>query len=215
MNHLPKHGGQLRSIAEAFGIPVGNLLDFSANINPDGPPPGVLKAIRESLEDPQTLNLYPDLDQRALKSALAGYANCSRGDVLVANGVVPLLQASLKALDIRSCLLPVPAFTEYRRVLEANDVAITSIVLTSDRNFAYDVESLLAQRHDAILLANPQNPSGALCDKATMMELVERAAAIGTYVLLDEAFIDYASHASLAEEVARCSNLIVFRSVTK
>ncbi len=34
---LPAHGGQLRQIAEHFGVPADELLDFSANINPVGP----------------------------------------------------------------------------------------------------------------------------------------------------------------------------------
>jgi threonine-phosphate decarboxylase len=36
---VPIHGGQLREVSERFNIPVSQLIDFSANINPDGPPP--------------------------------------------------------------------------------------------------------------------------------------------------------------------------------
>ena len=42
---LPTHGGQLRQIAERFGIPMSQLLDFSANINPEGPLPRVIPAL--------------------------------------------------------------------------------------------------------------------------------------------------------------------------
>ena len=36
MELQPFHGGQLRQIAERSGIPLSELLDFSANINPEG-----------------------------------------------------------------------------------------------------------------------------------------------------------------------------------
>ena len=59
---VPFHGGQLRQIAERFGIPVSELLDFSANINPDGPPAGVFSVLRHALREPSVLTEYPDLD---------------------------------------------------------------------------------------------------------------------------------------------------------
>jgi threonine-phosphate decarboxylase len=48
-----------------------------------------------------------------------------------------------------------------------------------------------------------------------MLKLAERLNAIGIRVLLDEAFIDYAPHASLSADVETFPNLTVFRSVTK
>jgi len=212
---IPQHGGQLHAIAASFGLPMSKLLDFSANINPDGPPSAVVAALKESLGNPECLTQYPDLEERTLKAALARYAGCSERNVLVANGFVPLLDASLRSLNIRSCLVPVPAFNEYRRVLERNGIAITTTVLNPERSFHYDVDAILAAHHDAVLLANPQNPSGVLAEYATMVALVTKAAARNMYVLLDEAFIDYARETSLSATVARFENLIVFRSVTK
>ncbi len=211
----PQHGGQLHAIAASFGLPISKLLDFSANINPDGPPLAVVAALKESLGKPKSLTQYPDLEERTLKAALARYAGCIERGVLVANGFVPLLDASLRSLNVRSCLVPVPAFNEYRRVLERNDIDITTTVLDPEQSFHYDVDALLAARHDAVLLANPQNPSGVLAEYATMVDLVTKAAARNMYVLLDEAFIDYASGASLSATVSQFENLIVFRSVTK
>lgn len=63
----PVHGGQLRTLAERFGIPASQLIDFSANINPDGPPSKVLSALRASLDDLSVLTNYPDLHESELK----------------------------------------------------------------------------------------------------------------------------------------------------
>jgi threonine-phosphate decarboxylase len=98
IQETPFHGGQLRQIAERFGIPMSGLLDFSANINPDGPPPVVLSSLRASLDDPAVLNTYPDLDQFELKRAIGRFAGVSPQMITVANGFVPLLESALRLL---------------------------------------------------------------------------------------------------------------------
>ncbi len=211
----PLHGGQLQQIAERFGIPVSQLLDFSANINPDGPPPSVLSTLRASLNDPSALTEYPDLQLTEVKQAIASYARVNTPNIIVANGFVPLLEAVLRSLPIRRCLLSVPAFVEYRKTLGRAGVAIALYALNPDSNFKYDPAAMVAGDEDAILLANPQNPSGIGHDAALLRDLVARASEKKMYVLLDEAFIDYVPEHSLTAETDEFSNLIVFRSVTK
>ena len=55
-----KHGGDVYS--------RDYKIDYSANINPLGPPEGVLRAVRESAAMIQN---YPDVSQRRLRQALA------------------------------------------------------------------------------------------------------------------------------------------------
>jgi threonine-phosphate decarboxylase len=211
----PLHGGQLRQIADRFGIPVSQLFDFSANINPEGPPLAVLSVLRAAVEIPSTLTDYPDLDETELRQSLARYASVRPETIAVANGFVPLLDAALRMLTVRRCLVPVPAFVEYRRVLERCQVEMIAPILAADSDFSYNPADLFAKSCEAMLLANPQNPSGVLCTREPMFQIVEEAAARNIYVLLDEAFMDYCPEDSLAGEIDRFPNLIVFRSVTK
>jgi threonine-phosphate decarboxylase len=212
---LPLHGGQLDQIADRFGLPLSGLLDFSANINPEGPPAAVLSCLRASLDDPAVLTQYPDLSERDLKESLANYAQVGVENITVSNGFVPLLEAVLRALAIRSCVVPVPAFVEYRRTLERLRVEMIPRSLMPISGFSYNTPDLLSNSQDAILLANPQNPSGCLCSRSTVLRIVGEAAERNIYVLLDEAFIDYCLKASLARDIHQFPNLIVFRSVTK
>jgi len=209
------HGGQLRQIAERFEIPLSELSDFSANINPEGPPAGALDAMRRALEEPATLMDYPDLQETELKREIARYVAVQAESITVANGFVPLLEAALRALRIRRCLLPVPAFVEYRRTLERLGVEIETRGLSSDNCFGYDPVHMLDERYDAILLANPQNPSGVCHSAHEMRALVAQASSRKMVVLLDEAFIDYLPERSLTTMTDEFPNLIVFRSVTK
>lgn len=216
---LPAHGGQLRQIAEWYGVPVEELLDFSANINPAGPPPSVLMALRRALTNPTTLTAYPDLELTELKVFLANRAEVHRENICVANGFVPLLEAALRSLKIERCLLPIPCFSEYRRTLENAGVAVFPHLLVPEKGFQYApdalVQALLNRSCDAILLANPQNPSGVLLEAESMRKLIEEATRHNITVLLDEAFIDYCPADSFIQEAAEHVKLIVLRSVTK
>lgn len=213
------HGGQLRQISERFGIPAFQLLDFSANINPQGPPPSVLQALQAALAAPAMLTSYPDLDGSELKSCIAASTDADASTLAVANGFVPLLESALRTLSVRRCVLPVPSFGEYRRTLERVGVEVTRYPLSQESGFSYDPERIIALlkkgQHDAILLANPQNPTGAICDRTVLLQIIQEAARANVHVLLDEAFIDYASEHSVADQVEQFTTLTVFRSVTK
>jgi threonine-phosphate decarboxylase len=213
--NVPLHGGQLRQISERFGIPVSRLIDFSANINPEGPPAAVIASLRASLEDVSVLTTYPDLDQIPLKQSIAEYCGTGLRNVVVANGFVPLLECALRTLQVKRCLVPVPSFVEYRRTLTRAGVKIDTCILNPQTKFSYQLDALVHGGHDAILLANPQNPSGILTARKYLRELVSECANRRTRVLLDEAFIDYAPLDSLTADVNEFGNLIVFRSVTK
>ena len=216
---MPPHGGQLKRIAERFGVSASGLLDFSANINPDGPPALVIEALRKALDDLTVLSAYPDLEEIQLRLSIGAHVGVATEAIAVANGFVPLLDAVLRTLPIRRCLLPVPAFGEYGNALERAGLEVTPYVLDQEADFRYAPDALLQEMTtghcDAILLANPQNPSGVLCERSDLIALVEEASKRNIYVLLDEAFIDYAPTQSLVRDTEAFANLIVFRSVTK
>jgi threonine-phosphate decarboxylase len=215
MEFRPLHGGQLHQIADRFRIPVSELLDFSANINPDGPPPAVLSYLREAINSPSIITTYPDLDELELRRHFASYVGVQPANIAVANGFVPLLDATLQVLAIRSCSVPVPAFFEYRRRLERSGVEMLRRILDADSGFLSHTDDLFSKSCDAILLANPQNPSGALCSHNELLRLAEEASKRNVFVFLDEAFIDYCPESSIVQEIDRFPSLIVFRSVTK
>ena len=215
----PAHGGQLREITTHYGIPAEQLIDFSANINPAGPPYSILAAMRRALERPATLVTYPDLELIELRQTIAQCTGVQPENVAIANGFVPLLESALRSRKIERCILPVPSFNAYRGALENAGVAITPHRLAPERGFEYEDEAILKaiadHSCDAILLANPQNPSGVLCSVQRMKRLVEMAAPHRVTVLLDEAFIDYCPNESLTQWPIEQPSLIVFRSVTK
>ena len=114
---------------------------------------------------------------------------------------MPLLGAALCALRPHRCLVPVPAFAEYRKVLDTCGVECCTFTSTQEEGFLLDGERVIEKMKDsgaqAVLLANPQSPSGRLMPADELLRLHEAAFAMGATTIVDEAFIDYAPENSL------------------
>lgn len=213
------HGGDILSAAQRYGGGASDYLDFSANINPLGPPQAVLQVLRERAADADALSRYPDQYYRELREALARHARVPRESIVVAGGGTALVDSVVRALRPASCLLAVPAFSEYQRVLNATQTPAIRFPLQAQTDFALNVQelqaALLEHRPRLCVLTNPHNPSGNLTDRDDLLALIAFASDIDTTVLIDEAFIDYVPEHSLTPVAPRCDNLIILRSLTK
>ena len=193
------HGGDVWQVAETEGIEVESLLDFSANINPRGLPPKARERLARDAANPHLLKLYPDPSARVLRDALSRQLDVPPEAIVIGPGAEALLSPALRAINPRRAIVPIPAFSEYARVCAQNDVERGTPAQIG--NAPYDV----------IFLNNPRNPTGALLERDEVLRIIESAPA----TLMDEAFIDYAPHASVTRDAASRANLIVVRSLTK
>ena len=216
---IPAHGGQLHAIAARFGIPEESLLDFSASINPVPPSDQLVEALCASIRERRVIVSYPDTNYAALKSAIAEYAGVDENAICIGNGGMSLLLAAVRALGARRCLVLVPAFLEYERVLVFCGVERIAFTLREEDDFAIDSQRVLDQleatRADLLLLANPHSPSGCLLPHSELEQLQRSAAAMGVYTIVDEAFIDYEPDQTLSRQAAGAAKLIALRSLTK
>ena len=216
---IPAHGGQLRELAAKFDIPETSLIDFSASINPLPPSDSLVGALCDQMRSRTILTAYPDMNYTTLRQAIADYAQVDPSAIAIGNGVMPLLDAALRALGLRKCLVPVPSFTEYRRVLRGCGTEFCALKGRDEEGFAIDATSaiseLRATNAQAVLFANPQNPSGQLMSRTELLQLREASFALGVTTIVDEAFIDYVPEESLSQTAAQLHGLVVLRSLTK
>jgi threonine-phosphate decarboxylase len=211
------HGGDVEAVAAWSGRGVDEMLDFSANVNPLGPPDGVLRILREAAEEPSRLMRYPDPSHRRLRTALANKLHIERENIAVGNGSAALIDAVIRSLRPRRCLLPVPAFSEYRKALEQNGVEVVPLHLDPAARFRLEprvLEYAAAQgRCELCILCNPHNPSATYLSRAEVFQLLDLLRSRGCTLLVDEAFIDYVPDASISD--LKASRAIVLRSLTK
>ncbi len=214
---ISKHGGDVFSAAEEYRLNLRDILDFSANINPLGPPLTAIRAIKDNLD---LIVHYPDPDCRELKAAIRVYLGIDRDNILVGNGSIALIYQLVRMIKPQLALLPSPTFSEYELAIVKNGGRVRFAVLEEERNFALDIEDLIRRSDDVdiIFLCNPNNPTGSINTSAELEELINFAESRGIWVVIDEAFMDFIENKdrySLATRSIRCDNLIVLGSLTK
>ncbi len=205
------HGGNLRALAELAGRPGQEILDFSANINPLGPPQCVRRVISRAVE---SLVHYPDPDCRELIAAIAQRYELPAAHIVVGNGSTEILTALTLGLKRRSAVIAVPSYSDYAAAARRAGMDVREVTLPAERDFALnlsDVEKQLSG-DEIVFLGQPNNPTGITFDAGEFRRLAANHPA--TVFVVDEAFADFLDgYDTLARDVGE--NVIVLRSLTK
>ncbi|MBE3553270.1 MAG: threonine-phosphate decarboxylase [Kyrpidia tusciae] len=218
MRPFMDHGGNVREYRERWGGDPGDLADFSANINPLGPPESVKSAMRAALQE---AHRYPDPRQEGFRRQVAERWGMTSDAVIVGNGAAELIFLAMFAWRPRRILALAPSFSEYEDAARAVGAEIERILLHPERGFVPDagaVVDALGTGVDLLVLANPNNPTGVLWDSAALERVLDEAEEAGVRVLLDEAFLDFCADEQMRSEIPRAGRrpgLFVLRSMTK
>ena len=208
----PGHGGNLTWAASIAGCSTSEILDFSASINPWGPPQSALEAIQAHLGD---LRAYPDPQYRVLRKALSRIHSPLEADwILPGNGAAELLTwAGWDLAQQETTHLLTPAFGDYRRSLSAFRASAIEWPL-SEREGQWLLTAPGLDKRGGLLINNPHNPTGRLFEREILEPFLEQF----DLVVVDEAFMDFLppqEQHSLAAKVGEYKNLVVLRSLTK
>ncbi len=208
----PVHGGNLFWAACQIGCPTSSILDFSASINPIGPPQSVLNAIQSSL---QNINHYPDPNYTELREILAQYYKLSPEWILIGNGVAELLTwAGRELAQQEIAYIFNPFFNDYLRALKTFQANVKSIDFLWQQDNPIATPDNFQWEKSGVIINNPHNPTGKLLKKELFVNLLENL----SLVVVDEAFMDFVDplqQESLISWVSKYSNLIILRSLTK
>jgi adenosylcobyric acid synthase len=205
------HGGNLLQLARRAGRDPDQILDFSASINPLGPPEGLRAVLARSIE---RLVHYPDPDCGELVQLLAQRYGVARDQVVVGNGSTEILFAVPRAVACRRAVIPVPAYIDYAAAMQAAGREVVLLPLREDADFALDWQTLEQSLggDEIVVLGQPNNPTGRAFDPDQFRDLAARHPA--TTFVIDEAFADFVDgYRSLGECLA--PHWIVVRSLTK
>ncbi len=213
------HGGDVWQVSRETGIAEDEILDFSSSINPRGLPQAARERLARDAANPRLLGRYPDPSARALRRALSAKLSVPEEAIVIGPGAEGMLSPILRTIQAAQALVPVPAFSEYRRVCAQSGIEFQGFPLCRSENFRVPVARFCGQsaarKGAAVILNNPHNPSGAVLKDQEVRRIAEAARSAGASLLLDEAFIDYVPGASLASDAASNPGLIVLRSLTK
>lgn len=196
---------------EALGL--GPVLDFSANANPLGPPPGVAAAM--AAVDPAR---YPDDECRRLRRALGAHLGVEAERIVVGNGSVDLIWMLAAAYLRRddTALIVGPTFGEYARAVAIHGAVPVEYRAREARGFAPDLADVVALiregRPRLVFLCNPNNPTGLYLERP-MVQRIHAACAEGLLVV-DEAYLGFVEVAGSLLDLVD-DGAVLLRSMTK
>ena len=218
-NKISLHGGNIYKEAERQGIAPSDILDFSANINPLGIPPGLRKHLINNLAN--SIN-YPDIESLKLKTQLSSYLSIDTNNICVGNGATDLIYLLFQSLNIKKLIVPAPSFVEYERAARICGIDVLFFERLESDGFKVDFKGLLKfaekTKPDAILLCNPNNPTSTLESSEDITALTEECLDLGISVIVDEAFIELTKKPekySVSKYIEKYKNLFVIRAFTK
>lgn len=207
------HGGLDLSELRRLGLNSGDVLDFSANLNPYGPSPEVYPALAAVPIEP-----YPDRECSELRYALAGWLGIVPERVLPGNGCSELIGLTALAFVHPGdrVLVLGPTFGEYARAARIMGGRLTTWQARETTGFAFEptrIAEILASLHPRLIfLCNPNNPTGAILAPGIIADWAQQHRR--TLFVIDEAYLPFA--AGLGSAISFASgNVLVLRSMTK
>jgi len=203
------------------GTTVDGIIDFSASINPLGPPQAALDEYHAAAT---AIRSYPPAYSERLTARIAEWLGIAGGEVIVGNGSTQLIHLFARVYQLRFPYVAVPTFSEFANAIALNNC--TPYALELSRRHAYtirlaDIEHVMRHRAQAVFIGRPNNPTGSMVPPHVAEEIARECERFHAFCVFDEAFIDFAGRVESAITLMRTiparrrKGLIVIGSLTK
>jgi histidinol-phosphate/aromatic aminotransferase/cobyric acid decarboxylase-like protein len=214
---------KLKRIQNAYGgyWRYPSMLDFCYLVNPFFPSPELSAEMIAYFSE--LLSSYPS-GQNTQNLLGAKLFNVDETQIITGNGASELIRALASAIKGKIGIT-YPSFNEYAESftgVNSDENSENEIVKFIPNNFSYMADDLkaLSEKCDAILLINPDNPSGNYIPRGDTVELAESLKQKGKKLILDESFIDFSdiedNPSLLSQElINEFPNMIIIKSLSK
>ncbi len=210
------HGGNIYRFAQRLGCLPEQVLDFSANINPE-------QAADLSCLQQVQLGAYADPDYSLLKQAIRQRYPYPPGvDIEVFNGASTAIFALLRSLQPKDLVLYAPLYGEYAHIAGELGCAVHNIDHFSRLSHGFHTHcgppttpgSRMGgiPKRGTVIFVNPSTPDGRLYD---LQELLPIWQAADCTIIIDESFLDFCKADSVAQHIRHYDKLYVIKSLSK
>jgi aspartate aminotransferase len=149
----------------------------------------------------------------------------SSSEIIVTSGASEALLFSIGSImdPNDEIIIPEPFYANYNGFSVANGVKIVPIFSSIDDNFSLpnieEFENLITDKTKAILICNPNNPTGYVYSKEELKILIKIVKKHNLFLIVDEVYREFTydgtSHTSVMEFDEISENAIVIDSVSK
>lgn len=193
------------------------LLDFCYLVNPYFPDTKLISEMKSNFDT--LLMNYPS--GMGVNSLIAAKDfGLHKEQVVVGNGAAELIKSLMEHFTGKLGII-FPTFQEYPN--RKNEYDIVPYIIDND-DFRYSADDLIEfykdKDIDAIVIVNPDNPSGNYIHKKDILKLAKYLADKNIKLIVDESFVDFVDvedNPTLLEEGILCDNpnLYVVKSISK
>ena len=200
----------------AYSPPTGGRADklrLDFNENTVGASPRVIESLHQRVTDCQ-LAVYPEYGE--VKRRFAQFFCVDEDEFVLSNGTDEAIQVLVNTYidDNDEVIVLTPSYAMYRFYSELAGARVREIPYRAG-TLAFPLEELLeaiGPKTRAILVANPNNPTGTGCSRGAVEQILDKAA--GAAVLIDEAYYEFSGVTALPL-LNEYGNLFVSRTFSK
>lgn len=162
-----------------------------------------------------TYNRYPDPKQMKVKSLVSELYGINMGQIFVGNGsdeAIDLLCRIFCRPGKDKILTFLPTYGMYKVSAKIQDVGILEIPLTDSFQIDFPALEDVINKPELkiIFICSPNNPTGN-----TIERIEEVCARFQGIVVVDEAYVEFSTGASLLKKIQEHPNLVVLRTLSK
>ena len=191
-------------------------------------PKSALKAVKNA--DIKVLAYSKSEGDLRLREKISDYygrhnVEISSSDIIITSGASEALLFTIGSImdSMDEIIIPEPFYANYNGFSAANGVNIVPVSSSIDDNFSLpkidDFESLISSKTKAILICNPNNPTGYVYSESEIKRLIEIVKKHDLYLIADEVYREFTydgvNHTSIMEFNDIYQNAIVIDSVSK
>lgn len=215
---LPLNAEILKSYEAAQELAPTSPIHLDSNENPYGPSPKALEAMLKAVA---MGNRYPFRDYAGISQRIAAFHNVRPEQVLLGCGSSEILRVASVALlgPGKKFMQAAPTFETAEKYAKLAGAEVISVPV--DRNFAHDLDKMLAQidtNTPLVYICNPNNPTGSLTSRDALETFISKVPPTTT-VLIDEAYHHFTlqapTYSSFIDHPMNDDRVLVSRTFSK
>jgi threonine-phosphate decarboxylase len=211
-----RHAGIDETVFERLGVAKRDVIDFSVNASPLGPPPHLAEVLRDA---EHLVRQYPSIDGSGIVTYYTERFGLKKQSILAGNGSTEFIYLIPRALGPSRVVIPTPTLPDYTRACRVAGSNVTWLRLSADDAFAAPPSDRMhhaLRDADALFIANPTNPTGTTYAAASILRLAETYP--DKWFIVDEAYGRLTcapDETSLLRPECIASNVLVISSLTE
>lgn len=197
---------------------LGDIIDYCVPANPYFPTAPMYQNLVKAL--PDLLKYYPDHGP-AFGSILSQLTGINQANLIAANGSTEIITFLINSQMPGPMVCPIPTFGRWTDLPIDVGRMLATYQRKSSHKFEINVDDFVAFTKNSaarsLVICNPNNPTGVLTPKESILEIISRLPNLDL-IVIDESFMPFADDPdldSIEQEAVGLPNVVVVKSLGK